>query len=222
MTEFTPPNEDQNKIRVSHVVIAVLAILALLQAAALFTLYNRRTDAKNPAEAAPLTGLINSPVPVPATHFQDPWNADPFEEFDAVSRRMSNLMRQAFMMGAPLMHSLGTNTRVDFMPAVDLEETKDAYIVHSDLPGLDKDKIGVTVKNNILTLEGLRQTSSETQDQKKGYYSQERSYGSFSRSLNLPGAVDETKVNATYKNGVLTITLPKIVSIKSLQKISVQ
>ncbi|MBU9889794.1 MAG: Hsp20/alpha crystallin family protein, partial [Candidatus Omnitrophica bacterium] len=103
-----------------------------------------------------------------------------------------------------------------------LEETADAYILRSDLPGLDKDKIGVTVRDNIVTLKGVRETSAESQDEKKGFYSQERSYGSFSRSLNLPGPVDESNISATYKNGVLTVTLPKLVGAKNGQKVPVQ
>ena len=98
----------------------------------------------------------------------------------------------------------------------------DVNIVRSDLPGLEKDKISVTVENNVLTVQGMRQTSSEADDKNRGFYSQERSYGSFSRSFNLPGPVDDSQINADYKNGVLTITLPKIAPAKNAQKVAIQ
>jgi len=221
MTELTPPSGNK-KIQISQVIIAVLVLVALLQTAALIALHNQQTKMNNRSPSFPTNVVSQMNPQAGVAHFQDPWGADPFEEFDAVSRHMSNMMRQAFMMNAPLMRSSVPSGNFDFSPAVDLEETNNAYIVHGDLPGLDKDKINVTVKNNILTIEGMRQTASETNDQKKGFYSQERSYGSFSRSLNLPGPVDDTKIHATYKNGVLEVTLPKVVNAKDLQKISVQ
>ncbi|HOW58959.1 MAG TPA: Hsp20/alpha crystallin family protein [Candidatus Omnitrophota bacterium] len=163
---------------------------------------------------------------VPAAGFFDTWDHDPFEEFDAISRRMSNMMRQAFLMSGPLMNQAVTGmsqiANSDFMPAIDLQETDKTYIVRGDLPGLDKDKINITVQNNMLTLQGIRETGSETSDSKQGFYSQERSYGSFTRTLALPGPVDENKISAEYKNGVLTITLPKLTGQEHKQKVTIQ
>ncbi len=139
-----------------------------------------------------------------------------------MSRRMAGLMQHAFMFGSPLFQNMPQSTGFDFTPAVDLEETKDAYIVKSDLPGLEKDKINLTVKENVLTIEGVREVLDQKKDEKSGYYAQERSYGSFSRSLSLPGPVDEAKIVATYANGVLTIKLPKVPGPKDAQKVAIQ
>ena len=147
---------------------------------------------------------------------------DPMEAINNMSQRMNSLMQHAFTFGSPLLQNMPQNTGFDFTPAVDLEETKDAYIVKSDLPGLEKDKIDLTVKENVLTIEGMREVTNKTGDPQSGYYAQERSYGSFARSLNLPGPVDEAKIAADYKNGVLTITLPKAPGQKTEQKVAIQ
>ncbi len=221
MSELTSGTE-KKKLRTLHIIIAVLAVASLAQAAALVIQHQRHAVAANVLPARTTAVVARGIPPAAPLLFADPRAEDPFEEFDAVSRRMSNMMRRAFMSSAPLMRSLGATGGFDFTPAVDLEETENAYILRGDLPGLDKDKISVTVKNNILTLEGMRETTNESQDSKKGYYSQERSYGSFSRSLSLPGPVDETKVNAEYKNGVLTVSLPKIKNGQAVQKVAIR
>ena len=149
-------------------------------------------------------------------------NEDPWEAFDAMSQRMNSLMQHAFMFGSPLFQNMPQGAGFDFTPAVDLEETEDAYIVKSDLPGIEKDKINLTVKENVLTIEGTRESTNDTGNPKSGYYAQERSYGSFERSLSLPGPVDEAKIVAAYKNGVLTITLPKAPGQKAVQKVAIQ
>ena len=74
----------------------------------------------------------------------------------------------------------------------------------------------------MLTLQGVRETGSETRDEKRGFYSQERSYGSFSRTITLPGPVDEGNIKADYENGVLTVTLPKLGKDPSARKIVIQ
>ncbi|MBU9889045.1 MAG: Hsp20/alpha crystallin family protein, partial [Candidatus Omnitrophica bacterium] len=197
MSELVPETEKTGKkaFRISYILIALLTLVCLLQAVALMGRNNaRQKDLVLPLHKRDATLVRTYSQPSPASPLMTAWDSDPFEEFDAMSRRMSNLMRQAYIMSVPLIQSFHTMGGFDFTPAVDLEETADAYILRSDLPGLDKDKIGVTVRDNIVTLEGVRETSAESQDEKKGFYSQERSYGSFSRSLNLPGPVDESNI----------------------------
>lgn len=216
------PEAEKKKFRVSYVIIALLAVVCVLQTLMLLGHQNRKPVFADPPLPKPETAMVKVFPHAVATTLTSPWDGDPFDEFDAVSRRVSNMMRQAFMMSAPLMNTFSASGGFDFMPAVDLEETEDAYVLRGDLPGLDKDKISVTVRDNIVTLEGVRETSSESQDSKKGFYSQERSYGSFARSLNLPGPVDESKISATYKDGVLIVTLPKLEGAKTAQKVTVQ
>ncbi len=143
---------------------------------------------------------------------QDPSFDDTMHYLNRLTQQMSQLFAES-----PGWTSGGG----DFMPSLDFEETRNAYLVKCDIPGLDKDKLHVTVKGNFLTIQGVRESGSESKNEKEGFYSQERSYGSFSRSVMLPGAVDEGKISAEYKNGVLVVTLPKLNPGKDTSKIQV-
>ena len=92
-------------------------------------------------------------------------------------------------------------------PAVDILETENALILKADLPDVDMKDITVEIENGTLTLKGERKF--EKDDQTQGYHRIERSYGSFVRYFSLPDTVEADKVQADYKNGVLSVTLPK-------------
>jgi HSP20 family protein len=92
-------------------------------------------------------------------------------------------------------------------PAVDILETEDALKLRADLPGVDMNAIDVRLENGTLTLKGERKFENE--EKGKGYHRIERAYGSFARSFTLPESMDVEKVKADYKNGVLTVTVPK-------------
>lgn len=92
-------------------------------------------------------------------------------------------------------------------PDVDIYENKDSIVVKADLPGVDKDKIHVEVKDNILTIRGERKEEKESKDQ--NVYRVERRFGEFYRSFTLPEKVDASKIKAKYKDGILEVTLPK-------------
>jgi len=94
-------------------------------------------------------------------------------------------------------------------PTVDISEQDDAYEVKADLPGVAKDDIKLKIANNVLSLTGERKSEREDGKQGDTYHRFERSYGSFTRSFSLPSAVDEGKVTANFKDGVLTVKLPK-------------
>lgn len=96
---------------------------------------------------------------------------------------------------------------VGWRPALDIEETDNEFIVRMDLPGMNKKDIHVSVDNNVLTIRGERRREREDKD--RNYYCAERFYGQFQRSFTLPTDIDENKIHAEYKDGVLTITLPK-------------
>jgi HSP20 family protein len=104
-------------------------------------------------------------------------------------------------------------------PAMDIEEGNDNIVVTTEIPGMKKDDIKVSVRNNVLTVSGERKQEKETKN--KTYHCIERSYGEFSRSVTLPSEVDADKVSAAYKDGVLSITLPKSESAKT-KKIEVR
>ena len=92
-------------------------------------------------------------------------------------------------------------------PNVDVIETQNEIVVKADLPGVEEKDIDIKLENGTLTLKGERKFEKE--DKEKGYHRIERGYGSFVRCFSVPSSVDPEKVNASYKAGVLSVTLPK-------------
>lgn len=95
----------------------------------------------------------------------------------------------------------------EWLPALDLSETKDKVIVKIELPGIDPKDIEVTVQGDMLTVKGERK--QEREEKEEDYHRVERVYGSFCRSLRLPATAEHDKVAATYKDGILKLTIPK-------------
>jgi HSP20 family protein len=91
--------------------------------------------------------------------------------------------------------------------AGELEETRDDVLVRVELPGMDKKNCQITIDGNVLTLTGEKQFEREAED--SVYHVMERAYGAFQRSIVLPRNVNTSKVEASFKNGVLTVRLPK-------------
>jgi HSP20 family protein len=107
-----------------------------------------------------------------------------------------------------------------FIPALDVVEEKDSILVKADLPGLTKDDISVAIQDNVLTIKGERKYDVEKKE--ANYYRRERAHGLFTRSIELPVGVDSGKVSATFRDGVLHVTLPKAESAKPKEiKVSV-
>lgn len=102
-----------------------------------------------------------------------------------------------------------------FGPALDVEETADAYIVRANLPGVSQDDINVNIHDDILTISA--ETASEASAEDSKVLIRERRFGKFSRSLRFPTNVDGDAVAAGYENGVLSITLPKAEHLKPRQ-----
>ena len=100
-------------------------------------------------------------------------------------------------------------------PALDIGEDKNTVTVKADIPGLKQEEIEVNVDGDILTIKGERKAEEEQKD--KNYHRIERVYGSFQRSIQLGTDIDKDKVKASYKNGVLEITLPKVEKAKPKQ-----
>jgi HSP20 family protein len=99
-------------------------------------------------------------------------------------------------------------TAQGFAPRVDVDESDEAYTVRADLPGLEEKDIQVSLEEGVLTIRG--ELASEKDEERKGRRWVERAHGSFRRAIALPGELDAEKVTATYKQGVLTVTLPKV------------
>lgn len=134
------------------------------------------------------------------------WN--PFQEFENLLERYSR------GGGSRLGKNLNTEMSfADWAPSVDIEEDDDKYKIKADLPGVDKKDIDVKLENGVLSIRGEKQTEKETGKGTK-QHRQERFYGTFARSFTLPDAVNAEAVEAAYKDGVLTLQIPKMEQAK--------
>jgi HSP20 family protein len=106
-----------------------------------------------------------------------------------------------------------------YAPTMDVRETQEAFIVEADVPGMKKEDVQIEVADNVVTVKGERR--SEREENQKDYHVSERTFGSFRRSVAIPGGFAGDKVAAKFENGVLTITLPKQEEKKS-RKIEVR
>ncbi len=95
------------------------------------------------------------------------------------------------------------------VPRIDVQETDEAWLIDAELPGLDQSDIDVAVDEGVLTISAERQREDASEDKETGYRHLERYRGSFRRSLRLPEDVDGEGIKAAYKNGVLSLTVPK-------------
>lgn len=95
----------------------------------------------------------------------------------------------------------------DWVPAVDVKETENEFILHADLPGVAPKDIDVNTEKGLLTIKGQRETHKT--DENEGYSRIERHFGEFSRRFTLPETADADNINAKYDHGVLQITIPK-------------
>ncbi|MDK1032813.1 MAG: Hsp20/alpha crystallin family protein [Planctomycetia bacterium] len=100
-------------------------------------------------------------------------------------------------------------------PALDVAERDESIIVKAELPGLTRDDIDVSVEGNILIISGEKKELEE--DKKEEFYHVERRYGTFRRTITLPSDVDPSKIEATYRDGILTVALPKTEEAKPRQ-----
>lgn len=101
----------------------------------------------------------------------------------------------------------GQNTTAVWSPRTDLLETNDTFRIRLDVPGVSKEDISINLQNNTLTVSGERPSEPAGEDAE--YVRVERAFGTFHRTFTLPDAVDADNIEATYDNGVLTITVPK-------------
>jgi HSP20 family protein len=122
---------------------------------------------------------------------------DPFQDMYDMRRALNQLMQQ------PYWGSEGQQSGFE----MDVCEDEDAYEVEASLPGVDSEDVEVTWNNNILTIRG--ETRSDEDQGEKNYHLRERRYGTFVRSISLPGNIDEDAIEANFNNGLLTLRLPK-------------
>ncbi len=100
----------------------------------------------------------------------------------------------------------------NWLPAVDVAETPDALTLYAELPGLAREDVDITIENNLLTVRGERRFEKDIKEE--NFHRVERAYGTFSRSFTLPSNVKSDGVEATFKDGVLSIRIPKVEEAK--------
>jgi HSP20 family protein len=129
---------------------------------------------------------------------------DPFRDMVTLRDRMDRLFDDSL---ARLRGTGEDVSRSAWSPAVDIYETEGEIAIKAEIPGMNKEDISVEIKNNTLYLKGERKFEKDVKEE--NYHRMERSYGSFHRVFSLPATVDQEKVKASYKNGVLEINISK-------------
>jgi HSP20 family protein len=129
---------------------------------------------------------------------------EPLRELSSLQNEMNRLFNTVF--DAPATPGNGGTMR-RWVPAMDLLETADHFVLRADLPGMTQEDVNIELEDSTLTVSGERK--SEHEDKQEGYYRVERAFGSFSRSLTLPKGIDADAVTASFENGVLEIRVPK-------------
>ena len=136
---------------------------------------------------------------------------DPFQEMLTLREAMNQLFEDSVVRP-------GNIRGQGFVPALDLSETNDGFVVETALPGLKPEDIEITVENNVLTIKG--ETRRENEDKNRSYHRVERSFGSFQRTVGLPSTVKADQIKASLTDGVLRLDIPKAEEVKP-RKISV-
>jgi HSP20 family protein len=129
---------------------------------------------------------------------------DPFKNISALQDRINRLFEDAFPRSTDDEEGLATCA---WRPMVDIFETEEGVIVQADLPGVKKEDVSVEVKNNLLVIQGLRQIEAPVSEDR--YFRRERSCGSFQRSFALRDTIAPESIKASFKNGVLTVLVPR-------------
>ena len=130
---------------------------------------------------------------------------EPFRDLGGLQDRINRLFEEGLVRLRPW-----TSEAIEdaaWSPAVDIVETENDIVLRADLPGVDPKDVDIQVENGTLTLKGERKFEKEVKNE--SYHRVERSYGSFARSFSLPNSISTEKVKAEFKDGLLTLTLPK-------------
>jgi HSP20 family protein len=136
---------------------------------------------------------------------------EPVGDLDVLQNRLSNLFGRSSHRGS----GREDLALADWAPLADISEDDKEYIIKTELPDVKKDEVKVTVENGVLTISGERKFEKEEKNKK--YHRIERAYGTFVRSFTLPDDADPNKVKAEFKDGILTVHLPKSESAKPKQ-----
>ena len=140
----------------------------------------------------------------------------PFQSIDEMFDRQSNLFntRLANILGKD---NVGIT---EWAPSADISETKKAFLIKAELPGVDKENIQLSIQGGYLTIEG--EHHREHEEDEETFHRTESFYGKFSRSFSLPENIDQEKISASYKNGVLKVKVPKTKASKQPSSIEIK
>jgi HSP20 family protein len=127
---------------------------------------------------------------------------DPFRELSSIQNELNRLFGRTFS-------TEGGEAReaAAWVPAIDVAETQDRFVITAELPGVDPDDVDISVENSVLTLRGDRSFYRETKEE--DFHRIERRFGNFARSITLPSTADPERIRASFDTGVLTIEVPK-------------
>lgn len=139
------------------------------------------------------------------------WN--PFRELEDVSNRLNSIFGKFPAKTESGQEMLAVT---DWVPIVDISETDTAYLIKGEIPGVKKEDVKVTIEDDMITLRGERKQEKEDKGEK--YHRIERCYGSFMRSFHLPDDAEESTVKAEFKDGMISVTLPKSEQAKNKPK----
>ena len=131
---------------------------------------------------------------------------DPFNDMLSLREAMNQLLEESFV--APTASRQGPG----FVPALDLSESEDGYMVEVAVPGMKPEDLQITVENNVLTIKG--EVRHESEEQKRNYHRVERRYGAFQRTVALPSTVKADAINASLDSGILRLDIPKAEEVK--------
>ncbi|MCL1926912.1 MAG: Hsp20/alpha crystallin family protein [Syntrophorhabdaceae bacterium] len=137
---------------------------------------------------------------------------DPMRDISSIQEKMNQLFEDTMSRSRGKEERLGVGM---WTPAVDIYETNEVVVVKAEMPGLTKDQIGIEVKDGLLVLKGERKIEKDVKEE--NYHRIERAYGTFQRTFSLPASVDQEKISASLKEGILELTLPKKEQAKKRQ-----
>jgi len=136
-------------------------------------------------------------------------NTYPFKDFEKARNEMDRLW-DTFLFGVPQKRDLWEEA--EWLPAVDVAETKNEIVVNVEAPGMDPKEFDISLSEGTLTIKGEKK--QEKVEEEENYHLVERRYGTFTRSISLPKKVEGDKIIASYKDGILRVTLPKFEEAK--------
>ena len=127
------------------------------------------------------------------------WTPRPTSIFNDMDKMISNVFENDW--------NFPVRSKTNWSPAVDVKESDNSFTLTADIPGLTKKEVKVNITDGILSISGERKFEDEKES--GNYHYRERRYGSFSRTFNLPETVNDEDISASFKNGILSIELPK-------------